>query len=252
MFDLTGKGAVVTGGASGIGEAIAKRLAAAGARVLVADVTDASEAVAAWGGHFIRADVSNPAEIEAMLDRAIALFGALDILVNNAGIAVSGAIEDTGNDMTARLHGINTMGVLYGMREAAKRMQSGSVIINTASVAGVKGIPGLVEYSMGKAAIVQATKVAALDLGLRNIRVNAICPGIIVTPLLLGSDAPLARVAGTVVPLARAGSPEDVAALAHFLASDDAAYITGQAICTDGGWTAGDTVQTMGAALAAG
>jgi NAD(P)-dependent dehydrogenase (short-subunit alcohol dehydrogenase family) len=228
MFGLAGKTAVVTGGGSGIGEAIARRFKAAGANVVVGDLNDSTEGSAKWGGHFRRTDVTRDADIAALLDDAIARFGALDILVNNAGIALTGDIEHVGS-------------------EAAERMYR----INTASIAGEVGIPGLVEYSMGKAAIIQATKVAALDLGARNIRVNAICPGVIVTPLSVNADAPLVALAPHVTALERAGVPSEVAALAHFLASDDASYITGQAIFVDGGWNIGMTVPTVMAGVAA-
>jgi len=251
MFDLAGKRAVVTGGASGIGEAIARRFRAAGARVLVADIADAGTAVEGWGGAYRRTDVTRAEDVAALLDEAIALFGGLDILVNNAGIARTGDIEHVGSADADRMYAINTAAMLWGMREGAKRMQPGSVILNTASIAGAVGIPGLVEYSMGKAAIIQATKVAALDLGARNIRVNALCPGVIVTPLSVNADAPLVALAPHITALNRAGQPEEVAALAHFLASDDASYITGQAIFVDGGWNIGTTLQTVLAGIGA-
>lgn len=251
MFDLTGKSAVVTGGASGIGEAIAARFKAAGAKVLVVDIVDQSIAVAGAGHAYFKADVSDPEQVCAMLDRAIELHVALDIVVNNAGIAMTGGIMSTGTADSERLWRVNTMGVLHGIREAARRMQSGGSIINTASLAGVIGMPDLFEYSMGKAAIIQATKTAALELGSKNIRVNAMCPGIIATPLGESADAPIAKVAALVTALGRRGEPTDVAALAHFLASDDANYVSGQAICVDGGWSSGTTVQEMQAGLIA-
>ena len=251
MFGLAGKTAVVTGGGSGIGEAIARRFKAAGANVVVGDLNDSTEGSAKWGGHFRRTDVTRDADIAALLDDAIARFGALDILVNNAGIALTGDIEHVGSEAAERMYRINTVAMVVGMREGARRMKGGGAIINTASIAGEVGIPGLVEYSMGKAAIIQATKVAALDLGARNIRVNAICPGVIVTPLSVNADAPLVALAPHVTALERAGVPSEVAALAHFLASDDASYITGQAIFVDGGWNIGMTVPTVMAGVAA-
>lgn len=250
MFNLQGKGAVVTGGASGIGEAIAQRLARAGARVFVADLEDSECGTASWGGSFRKTDVTQAGAIAALLDEIVKRFGSLDILVNNAGIAITGDIENTGSDEAERMLRLNTLAVVAGMREGAARMRSGGSIINTASIAGQVGIPGLVEYSMGKAAVIQATKVAALDLGARNIRVNAICPGVIVTPLSINADAPLVALAPHITALERAGKPEEVAALAHFLASDDASYITGQAIFVDGGWNIGMTVPTVMGGLA--
>ncbi len=242
MFDLTGKAAVVTGGASGIGEAIARRFRAAGAEVLIADIADAPDG---WDGAWRRTDVTEEAEIIALLNEAVARFGKLDILVNNAGIAVTGDIENVGSEAADRMGRINTTAMLIGMREAAQRMGPGGSIINTASIAGGIGIPGLVEYSMGKAAVIAATKAAALDLGARNIRVNAICPGAIETPLSQNAPLPLLAVAPHITALGRAGRPEEIAALAHFLASDDASYVTGQAIYADGGWNVGTTMQTL-------
>lgn len=242
MFDLTGKAAVVTGGASGIGEAIARRFRAAGADVLIADIAPAPDD---WDGAYRRTDVTQEGEIVALLDEAVALFGSLDVLVSNAGIAVTGDIENVGSEAAARMEAINTRAMLIGMREAAKRMKPGSVIINTASIAGGVGIPGLVEYSMGKAAVISATKAAALDLGARNIRVNAICPGAIETPLSQNAPLPLLAIAPHITALGRAGKPQEIAALAHFLASDDASYVTGQAIFADGGWNVGTTMQTI-------
>jgi NAD(P)-dependent dehydrogenase (short-subunit alcohol dehydrogenase family) len=251
MFDLTGKSAVVTGGASGIGEAIAARFKAAGAKVLVADIIDDASAVIAAGHAYYKADVSDPKQVAAMFDKAIELHGSLDIVVNNAGIAVTGGIMTTGTPEADRLWQVNTMGVVHGIREAAKRMPNGGSIINTASLAGWIGMPELVDYSMGKAAIIQATKTSAIDLGLQNIRVNAMCPGIIVTPLGEAAGAPISKVAAMVTVLGRSGNPSDVAVLAHFLASDDASYITGQAIAVDGGWNIGTTAQVMAAGVAA-
>ena len=249
MFSLSGRNAVVTGAASGIGAAIARRFYAAGARVLAADIAPAGPVD--WPGDYRRTDVTDAAQVAALLDDAITRYGSLDILVNNAGIAVTGDIANIGSDAAERMFRINTMGVLYGMREAATRMGSGGAIVNLASIAATVGIPGLVEYSMGKAAVLQATKVAALDLGARNIRVNAICPGVIVTPLSVNADAPLVALAPHISALGRAGEPEEVAALAHFLASSDASYITGQAMFVDGGWNIGLTMQEIVAGLGA-
>lgn len=250
MFDLTGKVAVVTGGGSGIGAAVAQRLKRAGARVLVADIADASEAVRGWGCDFRRTDVSDPDEVAAMLDHAIALGGKLDILVNNAAIAGVHPIAEADIPRAERYYKVNAMSVLTGIREASKRMTRGGTIINTASLSGIRATPGWGEYAMSKAAIIAATQSAALELGPSGIRVNAVCPGGVRTPLSvsINGDA-LDKAMKVLAPLGRIGEPEDIAAMVHFLASDDAAYVTGQAMLVDGGWSLGTTLATVGLAL---
>ena len=252
MFDLTGKVAVVTGAASGIGAAIAQRLHRAGAYVLVADITDAAADARAWGWDFRRTDVSDPAEVAAMLDHAIAAGGKLDILVNNAAIADVHPIAEADIARAERYYKVNTMSVLAGIREAARRMKPGGTIISTASLSGIRATPGWGEYAMSKAAIIAATQSAALELGPSGIRVNAVCPGGVRTPLsvAINGDA-LDKAMKVLAPLGRIGEPEDIAAMVHFLASDDAAYVTGQAMLVDGGWSLGTTLATVGLALGA-
>lgn len=247
-FDLTGKAAVITGGASGIGETTVKRFLAAGARVLVVDITDSAETVTAWGAAFRRTDVADPDDIAAALDHAIALFGGLDILVNNAGIAMHRMLEDVEPERNTRLFRVNAQGVIYGMAAAARRMRRGGSIVNTASEAGIAGMAGLVEYGATKGAVVAATYSAAMELGPRGIRVNAVCPGLVLTPLAARNASRLGRSGPLVAALERPAQPEEIAAAIHFLASDDASYVTGQALAVDGGWNAGTTMRTVDAA----
>lgn len=252
MFDLTGKVAVVTGGASGIGAATARRLRRAGAAVLIADLADAAAEARSWDCDFRRTDVSDEGEIAGMLDQAIAAHGRLDVLVSNAGIANVHAIAEADLRRTERYFRVNALSALAGIREAAKRMGAGGSIISTASLSGVRGTPGWGEYAMSKAAVVAATQTAALEFGPRGIRVNCVCPGGVRTPLAVevNGDA-LDKVMKVLSPLGRIGEPDEIAAMVHFLASDDASYVTGQAYLVDGGWSIGTTHATVELALSA-
>lgn len=251
MFDLTGKSIVVTGAASGIGAATAQRLHRAGAQVLVGDIADCAADVAGWGCAFRRTDVSDPAQVAALLDEAVERHGRLDVLVNNAAIAGVHDMAEADEARAARYFGINALSVLVGMREAARRMERGGAIVNIASLSGARGTPGWGEYGMSKAAIISATQTAALEFGPLGIRVNAVSPGGVATPLSVAINGEaLARALEVLAPLGREGQPEDIAAAVHFLASDDAGYVTGQNWFVDGGWSVGTTVQTLGKILA--
>ncbi|MCV0394918.1 MAG: glucose 1-dehydrogenase [Rhizobiaceae bacterium] len=251
MFSLEGKVAVITGGASGIGEAAVKRFVAAGAKVLIIDLLDDAEGgarAAEWGCAYRRADVSAPDEIEAALDHALEANGRLDVLVNNAGIAMHRALADVEPERNTRMFEVNAQGVIYGMSAAARRMGEGGCIVNTASEAGIAGMPGLVEYGATKGAVVAATYSAAMELGPRGIRVNAVCPGVVRTPLAAANASRIGRSGPMVAALERPARPEEIAAVIHFLASDDASYVTGQALAVDGGWGAGTTARIIEAA----
>lgn len=251
-FDLTGKAAVVTGGASGIGAAIAQRLRGAGASVLIADLTDATGQARDWGCDFRQTDVSIESEIAALLDEAVTRYGKLDILVSNAAIANVHPMAEADAPRADRYFQVNALSALVGMREAAKRMGEGGSIISTASLSGMRGTPGWGEYAMSKAAVVAATQTAALEFGPRGIRVNAVCPGGVRTPLAVAVNGEaLDKVMKILSPLGRIGRPEEIAAMVHFLASDDASYVTGQAYLVDGGWGIGTTLATVELALAA-
>jgi NAD(P)-dependent dehydrogenase (short-subunit alcohol dehydrogenase family) len=247
MFDLTGKTAIVTGGASGIGAATARRLRKAGARVWIADVTAANEE----GCHFRHTDVSQPDDIRALCDEVVAESGRLDIYVNNAAIAGGHLLADADAARSERFWRVNQLGVQMGIKEAAARMQAGGSIINFSSITAVRGFAQWGEYAATKGAIIALTQTAAVEFGPRGIRVNCICPGIIDTPMAM-SEAPdmVRKNAAVFALLGRIGQPEELASVVHFLASDDASYITGQTLTVDGGWSTGTSLPAIELALA--
>ena len=239
MARLEGKCAIVTGAAKGIGRAIAERFAAEGAVLLLADIDPAVEGLARDLGHeAIVADVSRKAEVEGIVARAGTLWGGLDILVNNAGVTHAATLDDLTEDDFDRVFATNLKSALWGTQGAARLMGEGGAVVNMSSVNAVLAIPNQIPYVVSKGALKQLTNVTALALAPRGIRVNAIGPGSIATEMLAGimAEDPAARdriLSRT--PLGRAGEPEEVAAVAVFLASDEASYLTGQTIYPDGG-----------------
>jgi len=250
MFDLHGRAALITGGTAGIGLATARRFAAAGARVAILGRRDAEELAGTFGVTFLRCDVSDEAALRAAFDAAVQALGPLDVVVNNAGVGdIDASIEAaSADDLRATLE-VNLVAVYNGLRLAPARMNDGGSVVNIASVAAMIGVPGYARYGASKAAVVNLTRNAAVELAPRRIRVNAVCPGTIwseMTP----PDHPEVALIRRLAPLARVGEPEEVAGLIHFLASAEAGYITGQAICVDGGLSAGFAAHTIEALLA--
>jgi NAD(P)-dependent dehydrogenase (short-subunit alcohol dehydrogenase family) len=250
MFLLDGKAAIVTGGGSGIGAAIAQRLQRAGARVLIADIHDHEADAAAWGCDFRKTDCSNPDDVTALCKDAVTRFGKLDILVNNAGIAQGALLADSDPARSERFWRLHILGVQTGMREAARRMGAGGAIVNISSITAMRGFVQWGEYAATKAGIISLTQTAAVEYGPAGIRVNCIAPGIIDTPLAM-SEAPdmVARNANVFTQLGRIGQPEELAAAVHFMVSDDASYITGQTLLVDGGWSVGPSIKGIELAL---
>jgi NAD(P)-dependent dehydrogenase (short-subunit alcohol dehydrogenase family) len=253
MYDLNGKVAIITGGASGMGRASSLLFAQAGANVVVADLNDAggeevAKLASASGNEsvFQRTDVSDEADIEALVARAMETFGRLDIMFNNAGIGGAvGPLEDVSVEDWDRTQAVCLRGVFLGMKHAAAPMRAigGGSMISTSSIGGLEGSAGMFAYCTAKAAVVHLTRCAALEFARDRIRVNCIAPGGISTPILFGvggdSQKEVESMLAKYQPYPHVGQPEDIANAALFLASDAAVFITGHTLVVDGGATAG-------------
>lgn len=242
-----GKVAIVTGGASGIGAAFVRRIHGEGGSVMIADLDAAKgEALAAELGTraaFRVVDVSDAAAVGDLVEACVAAFGGLDILYNNAGIGCFGETPDLAIEDWHRVIAVNLDAVFYGCRAAipAMRKRGGGVIVNTASASGMAGDYAFTAYNAAKAGVINYTRSLAIDHARDNIRANAICPGPVETPILMDgvSAIPgLKKEWEAVVPAKRFAKAEEIAAVAAFLCSDDASYVTGVSIPVDGGLTA--------------
>jgi meso-butanediol dehydrogenase/(S,S)-butanediol dehydrogenase/diacetyl reductase len=253
LHRFEGKVAVVTGASRGIGRGIALRLASEGAAVVAAANEDACASVAeeirASGGKAssMVVDVTDKAQVEALFDHAISIFGRLDISVQNAGVITIAKLEDLAEEAWDRVMAVNTKGVFLCCQAAAARMKGPGRLINTASGQARQGFIYTPHYAASKMGVVGITQSLAKELAPRGITVNAFCPGIIGTDMWAYNDREWGKLFGGYgpgelkkewvddIPLGREGTPEDVAGLVAFLASEDASYITGQTINIDGG-----------------
>jgi NAD(P)-dependent dehydrogenase (short-subunit alcohol dehydrogenase family) len=247
---LAGKICLATGAGSGIGRATAVRFAEEGARVAVADVrVEAAEETARAIGDAAVAlpvDVTSPASVEGCIERIVVAFGRLDVVVNNAGVTIVGAAHELNESDWDRELDTNLKSV-YLVSKAAwpLLLERGGAIVNTASIAGLWAIPNDAAYCASKAGVIMLTKCMALDGAKAGIRVNCVCPGYTETPMIEGyfADQPdpeeARRFAARLHPLGRLGSPRDIADAMVYLASDEAAWVTGTALVVDGGLTSG-------------
>ena len=244
---LSGKVAVVTGGASGMGLATVHRFVAEGASVVVADLNEANgAAVAGELGAKVRfapVDVAQEDDVAGAVALAVDTFGQLDVMFNNAGVGGAfGALQDLHVEDWDYTFGVLVRGVFLGIKHASRQMIAqgwGGSIINTASVAGLSGGAGPVCYSAAKAAVQNLTRGAAVELAPHRIRVNTINPGVILTPLMhRGRPEEAAAAVGPLVPWPELGRPEHIAGAALFYASDDSEHVTGDAMLVDGGLVA--------------
>src|ERR1700733_12869110 len=238
--------AIVTGGASGIGKATVELFAQEGAKVVIGDLPESEgEKIAKEiGATFVATDVGDPKQVERMVRAAVDKFGKLDIMYNNAGIGVTSPLLEHTDELYMKTIRIDLDGVFWGLRYAGKVMtaQKRGTIVNTASVAGIRGSVGLSAYNAAKHGVVGLTRNAALEFASAGVRVNCVCPGIVDTPLVArtsGTSEEIREVLHRAHPLGRMAKPVEIAKCVLFLASDDASFVTGHALMVDGGIMAG-------------
>ncbi len=250
MSGIAGKAVLVTGASSGIGAATARRFGASGARVMLSGLDErgckaVADDIAGAGGEalFLHGDLGDAAFCDRLVEDAVARLGRVDVLVNNAGLVRRGAADETSDDDWRATMAVNLDAVFYLSRAAVRVMkrQGGGVIVNTASELGLIGSHGNVAYCASKGGVIQLTRAMALDHARENIRVNAICPGPVDTPLLArfddGRGERLKEIAEE-TPMGRVATPDEIAGAILFLASDDARFMTGATLVVDGGITA--------------
>jgi len=244
FFSLKDNVAVITGGTSGIGLKAAERFIAAGAKVVVAGRKDGTEIAEKIGATFVQCDVSSEDSVAALMEAAQSTYGNIDIIVNNAGANFGyDVLMDTSIEDFDKNFNINTKGVIFGIKHGVPKMNRGGRIVNVSSAAGLQGVAYLSPYVASKWAVIGVTRTAAVELGEKGIRCNVICPTSVNTPMANTPEGqPQLRMEHKAVPLGRIAEPEEIAAMIHFLASNDCGFVNGQAIAVDGGFTAGMSI----------
>lgn len=244
-----GKVAIVTGGSFGIGRAAAIAFVKRGAKIAIADWVEDDETIKtirSMGGDaiFVKCDVSIDADVQKLIEKTIIQFGRLDYAFNNAGIeGVSALTHECTNENWEKVIGVNLRGIWLCMKYEIPQMlkQGKGAIVNNASVAGLVGFPNIPAYVASKHGVVGLTQNAALEYARQNIRVNAVCPGVIKTPMVdrfTGKNKDVEKQFQNMEPVGRLGQPEEVAEAVMWLCSDSSSFVTGDAIAVDGGWTA--------------
>lgn len=241
MFNLKDKVAVVTGASGGLGEGMAKALSQAGAKIAILDLKDGSSVVKKLKtkSNYYKVDVLDEENIKSVLKEVVKDFGKIDILVNNSGIFFPTPVESTSSSDWDKIVNVNLRGYFLVTKYAISYIKNGGRIINVASVAGTHAFASSSAYNASKGAVIMLTKTFASEFAKTGITANAICPGIFETPMtkdLLKSKETLDMINNS-IPLKRTGKPDEIGALAVYLASDESAYMTGSTIVIDGGWT---------------
>jgi NAD(P)-dependent dehydrogenase (short-subunit alcohol dehydrogenase family) len=245
-FSLKGKSIFITGGASGIGLGTCQRCLQEGARVIVADIQSPPQSALDDGAIFLELDVSNRDHVVDAFKNAEAAIGKLDVIIHNAGKPGNGKhLTDSDEEVLDGVVALNFYGTYYVLKYGPRHMLDGGSIITTASVAGLQQNEGFFDYSATKAAIISMTKTAAVELGMRGIRCNAVAPGPVRTPMLPPGHI-LNSLAKNLSALGRIAEVDDLVGVFHFLASDQSRYITGQTLIVDGGRLAGFRMEILG------
>lgn len=244
---LANKVAIVTGGASGIGKATVELFAKEGAQVVIADFSDKGQELSnglngqGYDTLFVKTDVTSEADVKNAVEQTVAKYGRLDIMFANAGIANDAPLQELGFEAWKRTIDINLTGVFLSDKYAIEQMMkqgTGGAIVNTGSIHSHAGKGGVTAYAAAKGGVKLLTQSAGIDYAKAGIRVNAVCPGYIDTPLLQGMDETVFNHLVSLHPMGRLGRAEEVAKAVLFLASDDASFITGASLLVDGGYTA--------------
>jgi len=240
MDRLKDKVAIVTGAGQGIGEGIAKKLAAEGAKVVVSDLNEENaQKVAGEIGEnavAVKCDISLKAEVDSLVSAATEKFGGLDIMVNNAGIYPFKAFNEMTEEDWQKVQDVNLKGTFLTSQTAAKAMKEGSKIVIVSSIAAIQGFAGLTHYCASKGGVNGFVRAAALELAAQKININAVAPGAIDTPGAAGAEEQMKQII-QMIPAKRMGEPADIANAVAFLASSESDYITGQVLVVDGGWS---------------